>query len=77
MMMVLVVLHRLASVNNALGLLTIAVPGAVVTYLFVWIVIPGGRETLVEIAYDLSASLHLDRRYTALMSSRGKGARVF
>ena len=77
MMIVLVLLAWLISVDHTLRLLTIAVPVSVVTYLFAWIVVPGGKEKLAEMVYDLSASLHLDRRYSALMSSPKKTARVF
>ena len=38
---------------------------------------PANEEKLAEMVYDLSASLHLDRRYSALMSSCRKTARVF
>ena len=72
MVMVLVVLDNLVSVHNTLSVLTIAVPVSVVAYLLAWIVMPGGKAKLDEIVHDLSTSLHLDRRYSAPISSRAR-----
>lgn len=77
MMVVLVVIwNRFVNVHHTLGLLTMSMPVAVITYVGAWLVIPGGRAALTEILYDLSASLHLDRRYSGVMSSRSKKARA-
>jgi hypothetical protein len=74
-MMVLIVLNKLVIINNSLLLLTISLSVAIVAYLLIWMMIPDGKENLIEIIYDLSRSLYLDK-YFLLVISQIKKAKV-
>jgi O-antigen/teichoic acid export membrane protein len=71
LMVVLLFFNKLVVITNIVILLSISLPVAVAAYLLAWTIIPGGRDNLKEIIYDLIRPLHLDK-YGVLMSSFGK-----